>query len=169
MIDIRDSDFLEITYINLLHLLFTVWTDRQAFSDCAIWYLTISVKQVKEEFLMVSDKELYYSWLLPYMQKTLSFGRYQATNGRDRRVFISSAGRWEWPLLEWRSPDSRLLSVHVMLLELLQYYDDSLCCCSFHVVRKSVTAAVDVLANQNVWFIQQRPRMVVSSTFHLFS
>ena len=49
------------------------------------------------------------------MQKTLSFGQHQATNGRARRVFISSAGRWEWR-------DGALIagfSTHVM--ELLQY------------------------------------------------
>ena len=50
---------------------------------------------------MVSDKELYYSRLLSYTQKTPSFGQYQATSG-SRWAFISSAG-WVW---EWsgRSP-----------------------------------------------------------------
>jgi len=101
---------------------------------------------------MVRYKELYYSWLLSYMQKTLSFGQYQATNGRARRVFISSAGRWEWR-------DGALIagffSTHVMVL--LQSDDAAAppCC------EKKCNCCCWFLPNQNVWFFNNAPEWLI--------
>ena len=86
---------------------------------------------------MVRYKELYTTLdSYPTMQKTLSFGQYQATSSRGCWVFISFAGRWEW----W-SDGALIAGFPVYMMQLLQ--SDDACCCSFHVAKRSVTAVVD--------------------------